>query len=139
MWEIAYRAGTTTMYPWRDSYNFNDNAYRIHCNDTRTKSGTKTQIFRVGAYTPTQWGLYDMMGQLAELCRDVGAYGDLAEAPDPWTPQNLAEDKVMQRGNYWEVGCGNNAFKASHRVKSGLAVSGASGRITGFRLFFVAQ
>lgn len=142
MWEIAYRAGTTTMYPWLNSYNYAENTYRIHCNDTRQKpagSGNKTQTFRVGAYLPTQWGLYDMMGNLAELCRDVGAYGDLAEAPDPWTPQNLAGDKVMQRGNYWEVGCANDAFKASQRVKSSLRVSEASGRATGFRLFFVAQ
>ncbi len=142
MWEIAHRAGTTTMYPWRDSYSFDVNYYCIHCNDNRQKpsgSGNKTQIFRVGAYTPTQWGLYDTMGNLAELCRDVGGYGDLAEAPDPWTPQNLAGSKVMQRGNYWEVGCANDAFKASHRVRSSLDVTGASGRTTGFRLFFVAQ
>ena len=146
MWEIAHRAGTTTMYPWRDGYNYNDNAYRIHCNDTRTKSGGKTQIFRVGAYMSTQWGLYDTMGQLAEFCRDVGRYGDLAEAPDPWTPQDIAEGSVMFRGNYWEVSLGNNGFKASYRQPSWSVADDTSmlgtqgvGRYIGFRVFFVAQ
>ena len=86
------------------------------------------------------------MGQLAEFCRDVGRYGDLAEAPDPWTPQDIAEGSVMVRGDYWEVGCDSNGFKASYRqprwnIKSDTTKIGTQGvgRYIGFRVFFVAQ
>ena len=140
MWEIANRAGTTTLYWWYDSYRFADVVACVHCNDSRTKNGTKTQIFKVGSYNSNQWGLYDTMGILAELCRDVGYYADLADAPNPWTPKYDPEaTKSMSRGNYWEVGASNNGWRSSARGVTGVATDAAQGRVNGFRLFFVAQ
>jgi formylglycine-generating enzyme required for sulfatase activity len=141
MWEIAHRAGTTTMYWWRDSYIQGDVVASIHCNDNRTKNGTKTQIFRVGAYNSNSWGLYDTMGNLLELCRDVGCYGDLADAPDAFTPKYDSGSVLsMARGNYWEVGAGNGSFKSSARTKvwSIANLDASLGKCYGFRVFFVA-
>ena len=71
-WEYACRAGTTTTYYWGDSM---DVAYAWY-NDN---SGSKTHP--VGTRLPNAWGLYDMSGNVWELCRDW--YGTLAYGTDP--------------------------------------------------------
>ena len=129
------------MYFWANSYNYNQVYQYVHNNDNRTKDGSKTQMFRVGAYKSNQWGLYDTMGNLAELCRDVGGYGDLKDAPDAFTPKyDSTATKAMSRGYYWEAGPANERFKSSCRGLSPMstAITAASGRNLGFRLFFVA-
>jgi formylglycine-generating enzyme required for sulfatase activity len=60
-WEIACRAGTTTKYFWGDSYA----QYGTYANINQTLA--------VGLLFPNNWGLYDMIGNVAEICRDVFA------------------------------------------------------------------
>jgi formylglycine-generating enzyme required for sulfatase activity len=141
MWEIAHRAGTTTMYFWYDGYRYGDVIYYIHCNDNRQKpawSGNYTTTFRVGAYYPNHWGLYDTMGNLTELCRDVGYYVDLKDAPDAFTPKyDSTAVRSMARGWYWEVASDAEYFRSSAR-RTGMELDSALGWQFGFRVFFVA-
>ncbi len=70
-WEYAYRAGTTTAY-------YNGPNYPDHCacDDVNAdkigwygcNAGGKTRP--VGQKQPSVWGLYDMAGNVYELCHD---------------------------------------------------------------------
>lgn len=68
-WEFACRAGHGSGYWGNGSLIQSDsfeNLSRIACNTSN--SGNKTAI--VGSYAPNSWGLYDMHGNVWELCLD---------------------------------------------------------------------
>ena len=71
-WEYACRAGTTT--PFNNGVVCeNDSALETQLNDLGryTKNGgSTTQHAVVGTYAANAWGLYDMHGNVWELCRD---------------------------------------------------------------------
>lgn len=71
-WEYACRAGTTTTYYWGDAM---DGAYVWYGDN----SGSR--MHSVGARLPNAWGVYDMVGNVMEWCRD--RYGTLAYGADP--------------------------------------------------------
>ena len=69
----------------------------------------------VGSYPPNPWGLYDMFGNVLELCLDryspTGAeYGVQhgVEQKDPWGPPIPDSDKNythrVARGGCWDIG-----------------------------------
>ncbi|KAB8143087.1 formylglycine-generating enzyme family protein [Chloroflexia bacterium SDU3-3] len=62
-WEYACRAGTETRY-----YNGNEEAYLDQIAWHKENSGGMLQP--VGKKEPNQWGLYDMIGNVMELCFD---------------------------------------------------------------------
>ena len=75
MWEFACRAGTTTAL--NNGKDLTDTAqcaemaevgrYWYNTNDGK---GGYSQHTKVGSYAPNAWGLYDMHGNVAELCLD---------------------------------------------------------------------
>ena len=77
-WEYACRAGTTTaLY---DGVNHTTEVsftnaltklarYRLNVNDGKSRDGSTTTAI-VGSYLPNAFGLYDMLGNLRELCLD---------------------------------------------------------------------
>ena len=68
-WEYAARGGTTTVYIWGDVHDQTEaNEYGWNSNN----SGYRT--FPVGEKLPNAFGLYDMLGNVWELCCD--AYTD---------------------------------------------------------------
>ncbi len=101
-WEIACRAGTTTRMPWGDSSdpeaaNLVDmgeleksiddlsedasftNAAKTLFSAVKMNSRFKSRAaFRntsdVGTYPPNAWGFCDMIGNVAELCRETHTY-----------------------------------------------------------------
>jgi formylglycine-generating enzyme required for sulfatase activity len=62
-WEYASRAGTTTVYPFGDDGKDLDK-YAWH------KGNSKNVYQKVGQLQPNPWGLYDMLGNVAEWTLD---------------------------------------------------------------------
>jgi len=93
-WEYACRAGTTTMY------SFGDNP--AHLGDYAWWDGNSEEMtHEVGKKLPNAWGLYDMHGNVYELCWDwYGSYTSEAQTD----PQGASEGsyRVVHGGSYYE-------------------------------------
>ena len=64
-WEYACRAGAKTVYYWGDEIK---EGYCWH-------SSNSEKVMPVGLLKPNAWGLYDMSGNIRELCSDkYGTY-----------------------------------------------------------------
>ena len=61
-WEYACRAGTTSVY-----YNGTDTGY----SGIVILDNWSDDMWVVGRATPNAWGLYDMLGNVSEICADV--------------------------------------------------------------------
>ena len=133
MWEIAARAGATTVYPWGDTM---DTTY-CHCNYTPLYPIT------VGSRKSNAWGLFDMIGNVSEYTHDnSGALGDLADRSSAW--QRLDSTNVngnwywMCRGGYFNMAKTHDSLKASCRVKSAVNWEQRDSKI-GFRVSYIPQ
>lgn len=96
-WEYACRAGTTTRYYWGNDDALTDiDAYAWYAANSNNESHP------VGEKLPNGWGLYDMTGNVDELCQDW--YGQYPEGPvtDPQGP-DVGETRVA-RGGDWGIG-----------------------------------
>jgi len=69
-WEYAYRAGTTTAYYWGNEINDEFCWYRKIKNRNLMRAYSIGNTHRVGMKKPNAWGLYDMAGNVFELCSD---------------------------------------------------------------------
>ncbi len=142
-WEYACRAGTNTRYYWGDvdavvgEYaNVYDSTFaelfkRDAWHPFQANDGHITAA-PVGNYKPNPWGLYDMIGNVAEWCQDrYQAYP--AAATDPVGRSDSVEYNL--RGGAWSSGiprarCGMRA----HLYTRGLSYSVQYGFRTIFRL-----
>ena len=104
-WEYACRAGTTTPYSFGSALNGD----KANCNGDYPYGGVGKGRYlertsKVGSYAPNAWGLYDMIGNVHDWCRDW--YGDYptGSATDPAGPSSGLY-RVL-RGGTW-------AFSAS--------------------------
>ena len=88
-WEYACRAGTTTRYSFGDDQSkINDYAWR------------KVGYSSVGQMKPNPWGLYDMYGNVREMCQDK-YYDNYNGAPSDgsaWESGN-SSDRVSRGGD----------------------------------------
>ena len=91
-WEYAARAGTTTMFYTGDSEEYLARAAWYAKN-------SENRTHPVGQKTPNAWGLYDMLGNVAEWVQDF--FGDYpnGSAVDPEGPLNGFER--INRGGSW--------------------------------------
>ncbi|MEP7259310.1 MAG: formylglycine-generating enzyme family protein [Flavitalea sp.] len=96
-WEYACRAGTTTAYPFGNDSTQLDN-YAWHAGN----SGNK--YHRTGEKKPNAWGLYDMLGNVAEWTLDQYSetyYESIADqAKDPMTEPGARYPKSVRGGGY---------------------------------------
>ena len=93
-WEYACRAGTTGDYP------FAGEAQRLEQHAWFAgNAGKKTH--RVGQKRPNAWGLYDMLGNVAEWCNDVYEADYYRSSPqkDPTGPAD--GERYVLRGGAW--------------------------------------
>lgn len=120
-WEYAARAYSTGDFPWGDEESCDDLNARVdgHCCIAETVP--------VASYPPNAFGLYDVSGNVMEMCRDWNDYGGgpypgglyfeqsyyqwcLANYPhgiiDPQGPDSLPPDtefpKKVARGGLWD-------------------------------------
>ncbi len=105
-WEYACRAGTTTAYSWGDEIDRRIVNYFDLDPDNEEKFGTKP----VGRYDPNAFGLYDMHGNVFELCQDRWHY-DYEGAPNDgsaWIDRAENPERIVIRGgsfDYYEDNC----------------------------------
>jgi formylglycine-generating enzyme required for sulfatase activity len=95
-WEYACRAGSTGVYYFGDNKSFlGEYAW---CGDINS---SRRYPYPVGGKKPNRWGLFDMLGNVNEWCRDWSDDYYYANSPkkNPTGPQN-GESRVV-RGGAW--------------------------------------
>jgi formylglycine-generating enzyme required for sulfatase activity len=95
-WEYAARAGTTTAYSWGDDIG-KGNANCYGCG-----SQWDVQTAPVGSFTPNDFGLYDMHGNVHEWVEDVwhGNYSGAPVGGSAWLEGADRRQRVI-RGGAW--------------------------------------
>jgi formylglycine-generating enzyme required for sulfatase activity len=103
-WEYACRAGTTTAFNWGtntiNSTQANYNAGYVDA--TNPVMGTYLRrTTDVGSSAPNAWGLYDMHGNVWEMCWDWAdsSYYSSSPANDPTGP--ISGNNRISRGGSW--------------------------------------
>lgn len=150
-WEFACRAGTqTAFYMGVDATATSDNCgvtdlgeyawFKGNCEREAVKDGgaymNGLQI--VGQKKPNAWGLYDMMGNVTEWCRDWAGSYDLSVQPilDPTGP--ISGTSRIKRGGHWgSIGayCRSSTRRSSQYLDWSLdRSSGGDYWSNGFRL-----
>ena len=117
-WEYACRAGTTTGWSYGDTENSACMWYDVN-------SPTTTQP--VGTRTANPWGLYDMHGNVWELCWDwYGTYTAGAQT-DP-TGASSGSFRVRRGGSWFSAALGTRSALRDY------VTPGNQDAIIGFRL-----
>ncbi|MDR2596139.1 MAG: formylglycine-generating enzyme family protein [Treponema sp.] len=117
-WEYACRAGTTTAYNTGDTISDNTGWYLDN-------SGDKTH--EVGKKPANAWGLYDMHGNVSELCWDW--FGDYTSATQMNPTGAVTGSYRVRRGGNWDY-FGLHLRSASRSIDS----PNSRGNNVGFRL-----
>jgi formylglycine-generating enzyme required for sulfatase activity len=106
-WEYACRAGATS------DYYFGPDPQRLAEHAWYGENGAKT-THPVAAKKPNAWGLYDMLGNVAEWCNDVYDEKYYASAPAS-NPTGAADgERYVLRGGAWNSGA--KQCRSSSRV-----------------------
>lgn len=129
-WEYACRAGSYTPYNWGDGLN----GTQANCNGQYPYGMYETGPFVEGvlpvkSFSPNEWGLYEMHGNVWEWCKDYYSATYYVNSPinDPLGPDK-AMHKVI-RGGGWRsyAWCCRSAFRDSDPPEY-------RGRTLGFRI-----
>jgi formylglycine-generating enzyme required for sulfatase activity len=144
-WEYACRAGTTTAFHTGNSLssrqaNFNGND--PYGSAARGPYLRKTA--RVGSYAPNAWGLYDMHGNVMELCSDFYDKNYYRDSPrvDPRGPAKGAlstdfdawPNRKVQFYRVVRGGCWLDEARACRSARRWRAMPQEPSRLIGFRV-----
>ncbi|MCY2940743.1 MAG: bifunctional serine/threonine-protein kinase/formylglycine-generating enzyme family protein [Planctomycetota bacterium] len=99
-WEYACRAGTSTAYSVGGSLTNSD------------ANIAGSSIKTVGSYMPNAFGLYDMHGNVWELCEDWYRNYPAGEATDPKGPE-IGTNRVLRGGSFvFDGSIARSSFRA---------------------------
>jgi formylglycine-generating enzyme required for sulfatase activity len=123
VWEYACRAGTTNDFNSGLNYSNNEEFSRLaRCSENSKAGASGANAYNsaavyglssaeggtaiVGSYRPNAWGLYDMHGNLMEMCLDRWSTDVSAmTGPDPWGPSigngQTDVNRVFKGGVYY--------------------------------------
>jgi formylglycine-generating enzyme required for sulfatase activity len=106
-WEYACRAGSTTKYYFGED----DKKLEKHCwFGDDNESGT---THPVGYKNPNRWGLYDVYGNVWEVCQDYFGFEYYTQSPEE-NPKGPAEGKSrIIRGGCWS--CSDKTCNSTYR------------------------
>lgn len=98
-WEYACRAGTTTRFYWGDDPDYeNADLYAWFADNSSAGEPSYSGTHPVGHKQPNAWGLYDMCGNVSELCQD---YYNMSYESAPADGSAQMEGSNMFIGNVW--------------------------------------
>ena len=106
-WEYACRAGSRYRY-----YFGSDPAQLAH--HAWYKPNADKQTHAVGQKKPNAWGLYDMLGNVAEWCNDVYDKNYYESSPEKNPRGPIAGEKYVLRGGAWSISA--DACRSAYRV-----------------------
>ena len=118
-WEYACRAGIVTPFSFGETISTDQANYDGGYTYGKGRKGKhRAKPLPVGSFPPNAWGLYDMHGNVSELCADrYGQYGSAAESD----PKGPAEGNLrLSRGGSWRSypGACRSAFRLSGNGRS---------------------
>ena len=127
-WEYVARAGTQTARYWgdatREQCQYANGDSSVGCRDRQESTAP------VGSYRPNAFGLYDVLGNVAEWVDDC--YGEYEEAP--------TDGRSSYAGDCsYRVTRGGDFLDGPDRLRSADRVMGGAGDRYGFRGFRVAR
>ncbi|MEL7482247.1 MAG: SUMF1/EgtB/PvdO family nonheme iron enzyme [Pseudomonadota bacterium] len=103
-WEYAARAGTRTPFntgPTISGTQANYNSERRYADEEKVDYLRRTT--RVGSYPPSDWGLYDVHGNVWEWVADC-SFVDYRDKPDDGSPQIWDDcQQMVKRGGSWRL------------------------------------
>jgi formylglycine-generating enzyme required for sulfatase activity len=108
-WEYAARAGTTTERYEDDVVRYKGGALDAIAWHEENSGG---ETHEVGRKRPNAWGVYDMLGNVAEWCQDGKRTYTADTAVDPIGPTGAGAPRVIRGGSWFPPVEG---VRAAHR------------------------
>ena len=100
-WEYAARANTTTPFNTGDSLTSKQAYFGVEEYNANGKNDKlRIEALPVGSFPPNAFGLYEMHGNIGELCSDWYGEYDLKDTSNPKGPETGGQ-KVLRGGGFW--------------------------------------
>jgi formylglycine-generating enzyme required for sulfatase activity len=103
-WEYACKAGTKTHFYHGDKISSDIANFNGHLiSDFGIKSDFRGKPVPVKSFSPNQWGLYDMHGNVWEFCEDHwhDSFNDAPIDTKPWTNNGDSLQRVIKGGSWF--------------------------------------
>ena len=99
-WEYAARANTNTPFYTGEILTSEQAYFGIEESVKNGKSGQFVEAKLVGSFPPNPFGLYDMHGNMGQLCSDWYDEYNVNDKINPKGPET-GEQKVLRGGGFW--------------------------------------